>query len=181
MGPGARRRRGSSVHDLTIRLPQNAGDGFSGLHTRNATRRLDVVEDSTQTNNTRYGVDLVNEGSLEDSSVTLDSQHTTAAVYLVTPDVAVRRSTLSARTGAKSYGGTIERSRVNGSDLGLRAYSSVTAITGGLIRSTEAGSNAIFAGPRPGFPTTVNADGVTIVGPGLPNTIGAAASTARTR
>ena len=76
---------GSSIHDLTIRLPQNAVDGFSGLHTNSAARRIEVVEDPTQDNVPRYGVDLVTGGALEDSTVTLNGQHSTSAVFLVTP------------------------------------------------------------------------------------------------
>jgi hypothetical protein len=46
-------------------------DGFSGLHTNSAARRIEVVEDPTQANVPRYGVDLVTGGALEDSTVTL--------------------------------------------------------------------------------------------------------------
>jgi len=162
------------VHDLTIRLPQNAAEGFSGLHTRNDARRTQVIEAPTQASNTRYGVDLVNGGTLEDSSVTLNGEHATAAVLLVTPDVAVRRSALSARFGVESYGGTIERSRVTGSYVGVFAHRNLTTITGSLIRGTGTNANVIFAEPGPGISTTVSADGVTIVGPGLPDTYGAA-------
>jgi hypothetical protein len=164
---------GSSVHDLTIRLPKQVPGGFSGLHTRNIARRIEVVEDSMQDNVPRYGVDLVNGGSLEDSSVSLNGQHSSTAVALVTPDVAVRRSTLSARVGAESYGGTIERSRLNGAYLGLSAFRNTTTIAGSLIRTTDTNAWGIFAEGGPSSETVVNADGVTIVGPGLPDTIGA--------
>ena len=163
---------GSSIHDLTIRLPQSAADGFSGLHTNSAARRIEVIEDSTQGSTTRYGVDLVAGGTLTDSIITLDGQQPTAAVWLVTPDVAVRGSALSARVGARSHGGTIERSRLTGANVGLFAYGDLTAVSGSLIRTTGGSSNVIFAEPQPGSSTTVNADGVTIVGPGLQNTFG---------
>src|SRR5215211_1541243 len=61
---------GTSIHDLTIRLPQSASAGLAGLWTKNTARRVDVVEDSTQAN-PRSGVELVNGGVLEDSKVTL--------------------------------------------------------------------------------------------------------------
>jgi hypothetical protein len=164
---------GSSIHDLTIRLPEKAVDGFSGLHTNSAARRIEVVEDPTQDNVPRYGVDLVEEGALEDSTVTLNGQHSTSAVFLVTPGVAVRRSALSARVGAKTWGGTIERSRVTGEYIGVSAFSDLTAITGSLIRTTGAHAFGIYAEGTPASPTVVNADGVTIVGTGQPNSFGA--------
>jgi hypothetical protein len=165
---------GSSVQDLTIRLPQNAADGFSGLNTANAARRIKVIEVPAQVSDLRYGVGLVNGATLEDSSVTLDGQLATVAVSLMTPDVAVRRSTLSARTGAESWGGTIERSRVTGANVGLFAKRGLTSVAGSLIQATGSSSNAVFAEPEPGTSTTVNADGVTLIGPGSPNTYGAA-------
>jgi hypothetical protein len=164
---------GSSVHDLTIGLPMNAAHNFSGLHTSNVAGRIEVVEDPSQNNVARYGVDLVAGGSLEDSTIRLDGAESTTAVELVTPDVAVRRSTLSARVGAESHGGTIERSRVSGAYLGIHASRQVTAISGSLIRFTEATGFGIYAEGAAGANTVVNADGVTIVGPGQPNTVGA--------
>jgi hypothetical protein len=164
---------GSSIHDLTIQLPQNAVNGFSGLHTNSAARRIEVVEDPTQDNVPRYGVDLVTGGALEDSTVTLSGQHSTSAVLLVTPDVAVRRSALSARVGATAWGGIIEHSRVTGEYIGVSAFRDVTAITESLIRATGANAYGIYAEGTPVAPTVVNADGVTIVGPGQPNSFGA--------
>jgi hypothetical protein len=163
---------GSSIHDLTIRLPQNAVSGFSGLHTNSVARRIEVVEDPTQDNVPRYGVDLVTGGALEDSTATLSGQHSTSAVFLVTPDVAVRRSALSARVGIMTNGGTIEHSRVTGEYIGVSAFRNVTTITGSLIRATGTNAYGIYAEGTPTSHTVVNADGVTIVGPGQPNTTG---------
>ena len=140
---------GSSIHDLTIRLPQDAVSGFSGLHTNSAARRIEVVEDPTQDNVPRYGVDLVTGGALEDSTVTLNGQHSTSAVFLVTPDVAVRRSALSARVGATTNGGTIEHSRVTGEYIGVSAFRGLTAISGSLIRATGANAYGIYAEGTP--------------------------------
>jgi hypothetical protein len=164
---------GSSIHDLTIRLPQNVLANFSGLHTNSTARRIEVVEDPTQDNVPRVGVQLVTEGVLEDSTVTLNGQHSTSAVFFVTPGVTVRRSALSGRVGVKTNGGTIERSRVTGEYIGVSAFRNVTAITGSLIRATGANAYGIYAEGTPVAPTVVNADGVTIVGPGQPNTFGA--------
>ena len=164
---------GSSIHDLTIQLPQNALADLRGLHTNSTARRIEVVEDPTQNTVPRVGVNLVTEGVLEDSTVTLNGQHSTSAVHLVTPGVTVRRSALSARVGVMTNGGTIEHSRVTGEYLGVSAFRNVTAITGSLIRATGT-SNAygIYADGTPVAPTVVNADGVTIVGPGNANTSG---------
>jgi hypothetical protein len=167
---------GSSVHDLTIQLPQNAAAGFSGLSTDNLARRIEVVEHPTQTNY-RRGVDLQNGGALEDSSVTLGSGQQTWAVRFHTGGGTVRRSLLTGRTGVVSnYGGTIERSRLTGTSDGVQAYRSVTAIAGSVIRF-GAGGAGIAASVQSGSDTTVDADGVTIVGPGLPDTRGATVST----
>jgi hypothetical protein len=170
---------GSSVHDLTIRLPQGMQAGFGGLATKNAARRIEVIdEDPTQVID-RYGVELFDGGTLEDSSVRLSHLQDTTAVSFGVGGGAVRRSTLSARTGVYSYGGTIERSRITG-ETGVLGDGNVTAISGSLIRvSAVSGCGCgVLALARAGTHTKVNADGITIVGPGgVPNTYGAAVAT----
>ena len=161
---------GSSIHDLTIRLPANVPGDLSGLHTSNTARRIEVVEDGTQVNN-RYGVDLVVGGTLEDSRVSLGGNGS-SAVFLVTPDVAVRNSELSAWNGVKSWGGTVERSRITVSGAGVAANHGLTRISGSVIRTTEAQSVGMYAGTVPGDDVAVKGDGLTIVGPGLPGTDG---------
>ena len=85
----------------------------------------------------------------------------------------MRRSTLSAQTAARTqYGGTIESSRLTAVYDAVSAHGGQTTITGSLLRVTGSGSSGIFATPSPGVDTTVNADGVTIVGSGLANTTG---------
>lgn len=164
---------GTSIHDLTIRLPQNAVSGLAGLFTKNTARRIEVIEDPTQAN-PRQGVDLVDGGMLEDSSVTLGSTSETRAVRFGPGGGAVRRSALSAWTGVLSQnGGTIERSRLTGADSGVLGKGNVTTIKGSLIRLTAVSSTGILALTSSGAHTTVNADGVTIIGPGVPNTFGA--------
>src|SRR5919198_504268 len=102
---------GTSVHDLTIRLPQNAAVGAYGLMTDNAARRIEVVEDPTQLNR-RTGIGLQHGAALEDSTVTLGSVQDTTAVALGPGGGTVRRSALSARFAVLSdYGGTIRRQR----------------------------------------------------------------------
>ena len=172
---------GSSVHDLTIRLPENAANGLTGLSTVNAARRIEVVEDSTQSNlNFREGVELQDGGTLEDSSVTLSNAQQTVGVRFGIGGGTVRRSALTGRTGVRSGdgGGTIERSRVTASDEGVEAAVNLTAIVASVIRVTESGGYGVYVGSEwVGFDATVRGDGVTIVGPGLPDTYGASAGT----
>ena len=168
---------GTSIHDLTIRLPQSASAGLAGLWTKNTARRVDVVEDSTQAN-PRSGVELVNGGVLEDSKVTLSGGVGGLAARFSPGGATVRRSELSAWIGVMSdYGGTIERSRITGLVGGVNAERNLTTITGSLIRLTQGSSTGIVAATNTGFQTVVNADGVTIVGPGVTNTAGASALT----
>ncbi len=91
---------GSSVQDLTIKLPQSAAAGLKGLSTSNLGRRIEVIEDPTQANK-RYGVELVNGGTLEDSSVALGSGQDTVGVLLESGGGTVRRSARE-RTGRRA-------------------------------------------------------------------------------
>lgn len=172
---------GSSIRDLTIRLPFQSVSGLAGLITSNTARRIDVIEHQTQSNS-RTGVQLQHGGTLEDSSVTLGGfQGDANAVGLGSGGATVRRSTLSARVGVRSaYGGTIERSRVTGVFAGVLASSNLTEISGSLIHATAANGNGIgiLALTKPGLHTSVHADGVTITGPGagVAHTYGASAS-----
>jgi hypothetical protein len=168
---------GSSVHDLTIRLPQNAAAGLRGLFTNAVAQRIEVVEHPTQTNY-RSGVSLGSGAALEDSSVTLNSAQATNAVEMDGSGGTVRRSVLNGRTGVTtSGGGTIERTRITASTTGVDTARGLTTIAGSAIRITGDGAG-IWAAPEViGHNATVSADGVTIVGPGLPDTDGASAST----
>ena len=102
------------MHDLTIRLPQDAAVGARALATVNVARRVEVVAHPTQTNPGFVGVRLQSGGTLEDSTVTLNSSGSTAAL-LDAGGGTVRRATLAAQTALRSvYGGTVERSRLAG-------------------------------------------------------------------
>jgi hypothetical protein len=168
---------GSSVQDLTIRLPESVAHGASGLATQNDARRIEVDEHPVQ-GNQRTGVLFEDRGTLEDSTVTLSDAPGTTAVYSGDPSVTVRRSALRAWIAFRGWrGGTIERSRLTGGDSGVVADSNITTVTGSLIRLTQTPSVGLAARSAPGVHPVLNADGVTIVGPGLPNTWGAGAST----
>ena len=169
---------GTSVHDVTILLPKTVAAAARGLYTTGTARRVEVIEDPVQASY-RTGVDLRSGGTLEDSSVTLGDNAYTTAVYLGVGGGTVRHSVLSAPKGVISgYGGTIERSRVTGANTGVGAFRGVTTIARSVIRFSEGGGAlGIYAGDQPGYSTKVNADGVTVVGPSLPDSYGASAST----
>jgi hypothetical protein len=171
----------TSVHDLTIRLPQNAAAGLAGLSTENTASRIEVVEDPTQTN-IRVGVELWNGGTLEDSSVAIGTAQNTTAVLLTGGGGTVRHSVVSAHNGVGSHsGGTVDRSRViaSGAGEGVEGYGGLTTITSSVIRLAGAtgGGYGIYVDPPTATHPIVNADGVTIVGPNLPGTHGAMVDT----
>jgi hypothetical protein len=166
-------RAGTSVHDLTIRLPQNAA-GMTGLQTNNAGRHIEVKEESTQPSG-RVGVTLQNGATLEDSSVSLDDAAATVAVRLGSGGGTVRSSVLRAGMGVmSSYGGTIDRARISAGYQGVGAKRNTTSISGSLIRLVGAyQATGIFALTDPGYDTKLNADGLTVIGNGVSDTVGA--------
>jgi hypothetical protein len=166
---------GSSVHDLTITLPPLA-NGY-GLYTLNDARRIDVSEITQQQAKERGGVMLIWGGTLEDSEVRLDRSPDTTAVAFGAGGGAMRRSLASAGTGVLSWYGdsTVERSDVSGSQYGLRALGNVTTISNSLVHLTGDYGTGIRA-ETDGSDTTVNADGVTLTAPYVPDVVGAGAS-----
>jgi hypothetical protein len=155
---------GSSVHDLTIRTPENATLYAKGLVTRNVARRIEVVDNPTQVHAAREGVELHHGGALEDSTVSLAGGGT-VAVGLHPGETAVRRSALRARTAVynhSSIDATVEHSWLTGS-VGVRSYTGVLELSGSVIRFEQAG----IAAYSTGGPTTVKADDVTLAGAGF--------------
>jgi hypothetical protein len=66
-------------------------------------------------------------------------------------------------------GATIERSRITGSLVGVGAHKGRTTVSGSLIRfGASADGSGISARTLVGYDATVDVDGTTIVGPGLP-------------
>lgn len=171
----------SSVHDLRIKIPANAAFQFNGLSTDAVARRIDVVEDGTQQSD-RNGVHLENGGTLEDSSVALSAPAPGATA--VSTDVGggtVRGSTISAQDGVlAAHGATIERSRFFASGFAVGAGAGVTTVKSSVIHLFgfgQAGAG-LLARPLAGSgDVTINADGVTIIGPPVHSTQSAASVT----
>jgi hypothetical protein len=167
---------GSSVHDLTIKLPQYA-QGY-GLYTFNDARRIGVTEHADQLH-PREGVRLVAGGTLEDSEVWLPRDGNTTAVAFGAGGGTLRRSTVNAGTGVLSWYGdsVIEDSRVQASDYGVRAQGKITTISSSWVYLLGYYGTAIRAEPHSSS-TTVNADGVTVrMPPGAPGVVGVGATT----
>jgi hypothetical protein len=176
---------GSSVHDLTVRLPQNAPAQMLGVRTNSLLQRISVVEDPVQVNDNHDGVQLLFGGMLADSTVQLGTDRPTVAAVLgsrfggADGGNTIRDSTLSAETGVASVqgGATVERSRVAGFRYGVRAYADLTMLKDSLIRSTGPYGTAISAATYSGGDTNMIVDGVTAVTPSTPDTTGVAVST----
>ena len=149
---------GSSVHDLTIRLPQNAGVGLAGLQINRLASRIEVVEALTQSN-FRTGVRL-SFGSLEDSTVTIGDVQNNIGVHAF--GGSIRNSTIESRPALfVDAPATLERLRLRGVAVGLDVSASTT-ITDSLIQVS--GGTAILARPQPLQNTTLNTDGLTMIG-----------------
>jgi hypothetical protein len=176
---------GSSVHDLTVRLPQNAPGQMVGVVTNSLLQRISVVEDPTQVNANRDGVQLSFGGTLADSTVHLGTgQQTTAAVLGGRFGVAdggntIRASTLSADWGIASvHGATVERSRVTGLSYGIRNFGDLTTVRDSLVRLTGPSGTAIRAETSgTGGDTKMIVDGVTVVTPSSLDATGVAVTT----
>jgi hypothetical protein len=165
---------GSSIHDVTVRVPEKATGTARALDTTGVARDIVVDEHPNQLQQ-RYGVALFGGGVLENSTVKLSGVANTTAVRL-SDGGTVRRSTLSAQTGVYVYGdAAVERSRIAGTNTGVVAYKGDSTIAGSLIFFGDFAG--IVAGTVAGEGATVKGDGVTIVGKGLPDTVGAMAST----
>jgi hypothetical protein len=157
----------SSVQDLRIKIPVNAAGQSNGLSTDGVARRIDVVEDSSQQTE-RNGVHLENGGTLEDSSVVLSAAAPGAtAIWIDAGGGTVRDSTVSAATGVVAFhGATIERSRFLASGLGIGAGAGVTNIRSSIIQVFGQPGVGLLAQPISGSgDVTINADGLTILGP----------------
>jgi hypothetical protein len=175
---------GSSLRDLTIRIPQEVADNFRGLLTTNTARRIEITEEPLQTKH-HYGALVLGGGVLEDSSVALDPGDNTTGVLLGDatslsgPNV-LRRSVVRAGIGARiEEHAMIERSRVTAGATGIRATGDDIAINDSVLILGGSVGTVLRAEPDMGWDTNVTADGLTIyASPKLPDTVGVAVSTA---
>ena len=139
----------SSIHDLTVRLPQNAASSFVGLVTHNDATRIEVIEAASQAN-TRTGVELYEGASLAESTVTIGGAQYTFGVAFAAGGGALRGSTVHARIAVASFfGGSVEQSVLHAEMTGIQANHDTT-ITDCLIRVTEFWSTAINGDTRAG-------------------------------
>jgi hypothetical protein len=176
---------GTSVHDLTIRLPEDAPTATTGLWTSNVARRIRVFEPPFQTHDFRRGVWLMDGGTLEDSTVEIGTGQNTTGVLLGNEGVVgsggntVRNSTVSGRTGISArHGATIERSRINGLVTGVAGTGELTRVSDSLVRLTGGFGQAVLAETPANSDSEVNADGLTIVTTADPDITGVFAGTA---
>jgi hypothetical protein len=147
---------GSSVSDLTIRLPDKA---WAGLNTDNAARRIEVDEAAgAQFSPAATGIYLNNGATLEDSTVSFIRAPT--GVFVTNGHVI--RSSVNAFTAIKVNNGSIERSRAAGF-TGVEAYGGTTSIVDSQLLGGE--EYGIQVGSYAGVDRTiVNAANVTILG-----------------
>ena len=175
---------GTTMHDLTVHIPREVADSFTGLFTSARARRVEVTEDPVQTH-PHYGAALSEGGLLEDSSVTLDIGDNTTGVILANggpaagPSV-VRGSVIRAENGARLMGPSVlERSRVTAGSLPVLAQGSDISITNSLLVLWANVGTVLRAQTAVGWDTDVTADGLTVYAPPYqPDTGGIAVSTA---
>lgn len=176
---------GTSIHDLTVRLPEDAPTAMTGVRTNSTATRIQVVEPPFQTKDFRRGVWLLDGGTLEDSTVEIGTIQDTTGVLLgnegdfSSGGNTVRHSIVSARTGISArHGASIERSRITGLERGIRSTGDLTQVSDSVVRLTGGFGQAIRAETPVTSDSEVNGDGLTIVTPNDPDIAGVSAATA---
>jgi len=151
---------GSSVSDVTVRLPSDVG---TGLVTASDARRVEIDEVAgAHFTGASRGVSLSMGATLEDSTVKLISPPT--GVFI--EDGHVSRSTITAATGTaiRVNNGSIQRSRLQGF-TGVEAYAGTSSIVSSRIVGGE--NYGIWVGSYAGVDRAiVDAQNVTILGGG---------------
>jgi hypothetical protein len=162
----------NSLRDLTVRLPASVPSGSMGLETSGTATRIAVTEAPGQFE-PRTGV-FLDDGTLEDSRVTIGTDQTTTGVIFMSTGGTVRDSAISARLAVVSgHGGLIERSRLAGLDDGVFAGIGATTIKSTLISVDGPSAVGIQAyAATAGWSTGVDIDGVTVLGPSTVNSSG---------
>jgi hypothetical protein len=154
---------GSSVHDLTVKLPTDVPANAFGLDTNGTAARVLVIESPNQIQG-RTGVFLEHGGVLEDSRVEIGSVQYTYGVTFGQGGGTVRDATISASTGVLSdHGGLVERVRVNANTNGIYAVGGTTTVRSALLSVSASNGVGLYAQPITGD-TAVDADGVTLIG-----------------
>jgi hypothetical protein len=174
---------GTSIHDLTLRIPPDVAANFKALHTEGVARRIEIVADGLQTHEPTGAV-LLAGGVLEDSTVALDSAPGSTGAVLgesnaLTGPSTVRASTVRGGTGVAIYGpGVVERSRVSGTELAVLASGGYTALRDSLLKLNTNVGAALQIDTSANTDTDVRGDGLTIIAPQLPDTGGVLLKTA---
>jgi hypothetical protein len=167
---------GTSIHDLTIRIPVNVATAdYRGLTLKDAARRIEVVEVSPQAKSTT-GVLLLDGGTLSDSTVALSDYGTIGVtmqrVGALAPPNVVRDSNISAVQGMwVDGGGRIERSYVTGEAPAVYVKNGLTEIKDSLLRTTSDSGTDVFLTCSVSN-TTLRLEGDTLVGLGPASTTG---------
>ena len=167
---------GSSVHDLTVHIPQNAGVGMDGIRTFNLARNVLVDEDPTQSN-MRRGVELRG-GSLENSVIRLSQTGDTFGVLMSDAAGTVAHCDISAKEALRTNVPTlIDRTRISGGSAGVDTFAGTTTITSSLVQASAASGSGLATITQSGTHPAIHADGVTIIGPAAGTGSGASVST----
>lgn len=176
---------GSSVRDLTVRIPETPAAGFTGLKLAGkiTAGRIEVIEAPIQ-GGARLGAFVWDGAVLEDSTVTLAYEKQADGVSLdntspAAPAGVLRGSVVQAGIGVDSWdGGTIERSRIAGGSHAVWAVGQGNTIRDSALTISGPLGAVLLAQTGTGRDTTVTADGVTIfAAPTLPDAGGIEVST----
>jgi hypothetical protein len=167
---------GSSVHDLTVHIPQNVGASFGALRTTNLAQRVLVDEEPVQTNQFD-GVELRG-GTLEDSTVLLSQAETNTGVFIGDAAASVISSHVTAKAGLKAQApATLDRSSISAAGSAVTAFSGTLVVKSSLLRVSASNGNGLVTITQLGTHPSIQGDGVTIVGPDVSTGSGVSAST----
>ena len=171
--------QGTSIHDLTIRIPTSiAAKEYRGLTLKDTARRIEVVQEPGQSDHLR-GVFLGDGATLSDSTVTLHDSGS-AGVYMQKsgphPPNVISGSTIAAEQAVYVDGdGRIERSSVTGLSPAVYAKNGLTEVVGSLLRVPDGGTNVWVTCET--VDTSVRLEGDTLVGIGSTDTTAVTATT----
>jgi hypothetical protein len=153
----------AKVRDLSIKLGQMiASSAGVSLEAGATATRIDVTEGPQA--NMHWGVFMTGGAKLENSSVAIDSGLGTTGVYFAPGGGTVRDSYVSADWAVTSnYGGTIERSWLNGWTSAVRIGGGDNVIRNSVVKVNKGGGEGIGVVPLNGVSSTLQADGLTMM------------------